>query len=475
MAPWRWWIHIRQVVLPMGYLHSKRFFHPPDDFTLELRQELYTEPYESIDWRKHRSSIADEDNYYPKTWLMRFLFWFIVNVWNVFFRWPFIIKRGEEWSWQLIQYEDRNTDYACLGPVNAPMNTIACYITDGPGSYSVERHLYHLHDYLWMKNEGMLANGTNGVQVWDTSFVAQAVDVAGFASDPKWRPMLERAQAFLERHQMLEDVPDKNKCYRHRTKGAWPFSTKTQGYTVSDCTAEGLRAALQLQKVHGYPQLISDQRLFDAVDTLISMQNVTGGFTEYETTRGSTYLEWLNAAEVFGGIMIGYDYPECTTSVLTALSFFTKFYPEYRAEDIKHVKQKAIGYIRRAQKPDGSWYGSWGICFTYAAMFTMESLATVGETYANSEIVRRGCKFLIDRQKDDGGWGESYLSSERKTYVQHKYSQVVQTAWSALALMEGEYPDKEPIKRAIKLLMSRQQSNGEWLQEAIEGVFNMSW
>ncbi|KAI5297068.1 hypothetical protein KEM56_005107, partial [Ascosphaera pollenicola] len=322
--------------------------------------------------------------------------------------------------------------------------------------------------------EGMLANGTNGVQVWDTSFIVQSLDVAGFAGSKKWRPLMEKAQQFLDRHQICEEVLNQQMCYRHRRKGAWPFSTKTQGYTVSDCTAEGLRAALQLQNVHGYPPLISKERLQDAVDTLLSMQNPSGGFTEYEITRGSKYNELLNAAEVFGNIMIGYDYPECTTSVLTALSFFTKFYPDYRAAEIESVKQRAIAYIRRTQRPDGSWYGSWGICFTYAAMFALESLATVGETHANSESVRRGCKFLTDRQNPDGGWGESYLSSATYTYTPHKDSQVVQTAWAALALMEASYPDKEVLKRAMRLLMKRQQKNGEWLQEAIEGVFNQS-
>jgi len=40
--------------------------------------------------------------------------------------------------------------------------------------------------------------------------------------------------------------------------------------------------------------------------------------------------------------------------------------------------------------------------------------------------------------------------------------------------MEAEYPDVAPIKKAIKLIMERQRSNGEWVQEAIEGVFNKS-
>jgi lanosterol synthase len=40
--------------------------------------------------------------------------------------------------------------------------------------------------------------------------------------------------------------------------------------------------------------------------------------------------------------------------------------------------------------------------------------------------------------------------------------------------LEAEYPRREPIEDALKLIMSRQQPNGEWLQEAIEGVFNKS-
>ncbi|KAI5295622.1 Lanosterol synthase (Oxidosqualene--lanosterol cyclase) [Ascosphaera acerosa] len=472
--PWRWWVHNRMVELPMGFIWSKRFSHPVDDLTAQLRRELYTEPYEQIDFARHRTSIAKEDNYHPKSLLLRVLFWIIVNVYCVYFRFAALVRWAEDWSWQLIKMEDENTDYACLGPVNAPMNTVATFIQEGRDSKAFQRHIYRLDDYLWVKDEGMLANGTNGVQVWDTAFVVQALDVAGFAGSKKWRPLLARAQGFLDRHQLREEVPNRAKCYRHRRKGAWPFSTRTQGYTVSDCTAEGLRAALQLQNVHGFPALISESRLRDAVDTLLSMQNASGGFTEYELTRGPRCTELLNAAEVFGNIMIGYDYPECTTSVLTTLHFFTKFYPDYRAREIERVKARAADYIRRAQRPDGSWYGSWGICFTYAAMFALESLATVGETYATSRSVRLGCQFLIDRQMPDGGWGESYLSSATRQYVAHERSQVVQTAWAALALMEAGYPDQLPLKRAMALLMRRQQRNGEWLQEAIEGVFNQS-
>ena len=68
----------------------------------------------------------------------------------------------------------------------------------------------------------------------------------------------------------------------------------------------------------------------------------------------------------------------------------------------------AVVYLKSAQKPDGGWVGSWGICFTYASQFALESLSLVGETYENSEHAQRACKFLLRKQRRDGGWGESY-------------------------------------------------------------------
>ena len=74
----------------------------------------------------------------------------------------------------------------------------------------------------------------------------------------------------------------------------------------------------------------------------------------------------------------------------------------------RNCLQKAIDYLHKAQQPHGGWVGSWGICFTYAAQFALESLSLVGETYETSEYSRKGCEFLLRHQREDGGWGESW-------------------------------------------------------------------
>ena len=114
---------------------------------------------------------------------------------------------------------------------------------------------------------------------------------------------------------------------------------------------------------------------------------------------------------LIGNIMTEFEYPECTTSVITGLAIFKKRYPTYRNQEIDAITAKAIKYLHNSQYSHGGWFGSWGICFTYATMFALESLSLVGETYSTSSVARKACEFLVSKQREDGGWGESYKVS----------------------------------------------------------------
>jgi len=473
--PWKWWIHIRQVFLPMGYIYSKKWSCEETDIIRGLKEEMFVQPYAEIDWAGHRNSIHPGDNYHPKSFIMNCLNWLLVNIWNPYLRTNYIKEKAEAWVSELVDMEDANTDFADLAPVNAPMNTVVCYIRDGPDSHTFKRHIERLEEFLWVKDEGMLCNGTNGVQCWDTAFFIQAVFEAGLQDDERYHHMLLKSLNYLERQQIRENCKDQEKCYRQTRKGGWPFSNRDQGYGVSDCISEALKAIILLQKVGGFPQVLEDRRIFDAVDTLLLYQNDNGACSSYEARRAGQWMEIFNVAEVFGNIMVEYDYPECTTACVTALSLFQTHWPDYRRDEIKRFIKRATNWIKTNQRIDGSWYGSWGICFTYATMFALESMASIGETYKDSHISRRGCEFLLSKQREDGGWSESYKACETMQYHEHPMgSLVVPTAWALIGLMEADYPDMEPLRKGIKFIMGRQQANGEWLQEAIEGVFNKS-
>ncbi|KAJ1034980.1 hypothetical protein NDA18_000585 [Ustilago nuda] len=468
--PWRWWIHTRMVYIPMGYLWGRRFKAEMDPLIASLREELYVQPYESIDWPSQRGNIAQVDTFYPHTKTLKTLMALVGAYDNCHI--PALRKAGIQRAYDLLVLEDENTSYQCLGPVNKMLNYIARWDVQGHDSHAMRMHREKLKDFMWIGVEGMMMTGTNGSQLWDTAFIAQAMVDSGLAASPENKQLTQKLLDWLDDCQIRSNPQHHKTCYRFATKGAWPFSTKEQGYVVSDCTGEGLKAVIMLQENVAYlGKQVSRERMHDSIDLLLTMQNSGGGFASYERINGPAMLELINPAEVFGDIMIEYTYPECTTSVVTALLKFTKI-DDYRKQDIESTVYSAVKYILKAQRKDGSWFGSWAICFTYATMFAVESLMLAGHTYENSDAIRKACEFLESKQMLDGGWGETYESCVKGVYTHAAKSQVVQTAWVVITLLHAKYPKKDQIKKAVKVIMDRQLSDGSWAQEQIEGIFN---
>ncbi|KAI8290815.1 Lanosterol synthase [Colletotrichum sp. SAR11_57] len=453
----------------------------PKEWKVEMVRYLRHHANEDGGWGLHlegKSTVFATGLYYVMLRLLdavrsvspTLLFFFsIVTIFYNYLMPRWLLDLASRRASELMLREERNTDWECLAPVNKAFHMVQSWFEEGPDSERLRLHREEVNVYLWMGRNGMTCNGTNGVQVWDTAFAVQAAVEAGFADDPRFSNTLHKAHDFLEKSQLRINLDDP---FRQPRKGGWPFSTKSNGYIVSDCAAESLKAVLLLQKGHGYPQLIDDYRLKDCVDTLLLMQNADGGFASYEKIRGSEWLELLNPAEVFDCIMVEYSYPECTTAVLTSLFLFKRYFPDYRTRDVGETIRKAVGFVGNSQREDGSWYGAWAICFTYATFFALQSLEAVGEQYHNSERALRACEFLLSKQMDDGGWGEHHSSCDERRWIQHEKSQVVNTCWAVLALMHAGYPDPKPIRRGLELIQSRQRGNGEWLHEGVEGVFN---
>ncbi|CAI7820103.1 unnamed protein product, partial [Closterium sp. NIES-54] len=111
------------------------------------------------------------------------------------------------------------------------------------------------------------------------------------------------------------------------------------------------------------------------------------------------------------------SYVECTSASIQALTAFTRAHSDYRADDIEQAIWKARGFLVDIQRDDGSWYGSWGVCFTYGTWFGISGLVAAGARYETSNAVRKAVRFLLDKQLPAGGWGESYLSSQDKVCV----------------------------------------------------------
>lgn len=81
-------------------------------------------------------------------------------------------------------------------------------------------------------------------------------------------------------------------------------------------------------------------------------------------------MQLINPSETFGDIVIDYPCVECTSACMTALCSFRQHFPSSPAMPaITRALGLGRAYVERVQRPDGSWYGSWGVCFTYGAWF----------------------------------------------------------------------------------------------------------
>ncbi|ODV83191.1 hypothetical protein CANARDRAFT_9767 [[Candida] arabinofermentans NRRL YB-2248] len=475
--PMKWWVHTRAIYAPMGYLSTAKFQCELDPLLKELRSEIYAKPYDQIDFSQHRNNVCGVDLYYPHTKLLDSLNWMMVK-YEKYIRPKWLLEYSNSRAYDLVLKELDNTEFLSIAPVSAAFNAIVLMVEQGKDSGSFKRILDRMSEELFLGPMGMTVMGTNGSQVWDSSFAIQYFFTAGLAEMPQYHDVIVNAFKFLVRSQFDTDCVDGS--FRDKRLGGWPFSTKEQGYIVSDCTAESVKAIIMVMRSESYSDvhhLYDPELLNNAVDRLLSLQNVGsfefGSFSTYEQIKATPLLELINPAEVFGNIMVEYPYVECTDSSVLGLTYFNKYY-KYRSNEIRTAIDRATKYIVESQNKDGSWYGCWGICYTYAGMFALEALSEINQTYQNNSTVQKGCQFLVSRQLPDGGWGESMKSCETHTYVSTKESTVVQTAWAVIGLLLAKYPDNEVIEKGVRFLISKQQKSGEWLFDGCEGVFNHS-
>ncbi|KAL4805338.1 terpenoid cyclases/protein prenyltransferase alpha-alpha toroid [Aspergillus unguis] len=471
VSPWKWFVIPRQVYLPMSYLSAKQFTMPTNPLLDEIRKEIFVQDYDSVDFVAFRGTTLKLSRELSIPWPMVIVNWILLYIWIPFFRSNALFNKAVDQVWEIIKQADKETNSVGVISVDNFLNMISVYSEEGPDSKRLRRIHDASREYLWMAPRGMQMMSVHAGSTWETGLTMQGYAEAGpgVINAPEIQPAVRGAYKFLVDQQHTTDFAKDSPCLLSSRLGGWPFGTKYQGLVCSDCTGEAMKAVLLMDKKGGFPRLTTDKNLQLGVDNLIMNQNPSGGYASFEPIRGSPLLEYVNGTQLFGKVMVEYDYTECTSSCITALALYRQQNPSYRTVAVKRAIDRGIEFLLRQQRRNGSWIADWGIACTYGAFFAMDALAAAGIDYSKSEQVRRGCRFIAKQQQSDGGWGESMQSIIQGRYVQSDISHTVQTAWACLALMLGGYPDREPITKGMKLIMSRQRASGEWPQEEAVG------
>ncbi len=462
--PGRLWCHCRQVYLPMAYLYAKRSTCAPDVLTAQLREELYPTPYDSIAWSEHIETVAREDAYRPSSPVLRAANKAMLAYEKRASR--RVRERAVRSVYEHVCYEDDVTNDIKIGPVNAVLNTL-CHVVEGDLARA-ERGFVELERwYLWDGHDGLKMQGYNSTEIWDTTFAAQSILATPFADEAK--DVLAKAHDFVRDNQIIEDVPSFEKYYRHRSKGGWPFSNRPHGWPITDCTAEGFKVAVALEESQA--EKVPVELLRDSVRLMLSWQNDDGGWASYERQRGGAWIEALNPSQVFGDIMVDYSYVECSSAVMQALAKAKRRFAGEFDVEIDRALARGAALLRAKQREDGSFEGSWAVCFTYGTWFGVSGLLAAGASTRDPAIVR-ACEFLLSKQRKDGAWGEHHTSCSERRWVDHPDGHAANTAWALMTLARAKSSAQGEMRRAAQWLIDRQSTDGSWPRESLVGVFN---
>jgi squalene-hopene/tetraprenyl-beta-curcumene cyclase len=278
--------------------------------------------------------------------------------------------------------------------------------------------------------------------VWDSALAVVALLDSGA---PREDPRLAETVRWIADRQILEDHGDWKVYNRRGRPGGWSFEYCNTWYPDVDDTAAVILAFLKHD-----PAARSSAVVRRGADWMVSMQNRDGGFAAFDVENDREFLNEIPFSDMDS--LCDPSSPDVTGRVLEALGTLG---------DPRHAPaiRRALRYLRRAQEPEGSFYGRWGVNYVYGTCHALVGLARAGVRISDPTVAS-ALHWLVAVQNPDGGFGEGPESYADRARMGVGPSTASQTAWGAMGLLAFLPASHEAVRRAIRWLVAAQLAGG---------------
>jgi squalene-hopene/tetraprenyl-beta-curcumene cyclase len=313
---------------------------------------------------------------------------------------------------------------------------LTAFVTMALASFGETGHPVVDRSAMFLRNsvrpDGSWPIDTN-LATWTTTLAIKAL-----ARAPEVPAELTRNAPVL-REWLLQQQYRVTHPYTGAAPGGWAWTDLPGGVPDADDTAGALLALKHLE-TGSEPAEATRTAAAAGTGWLLDLQNRDGGIPTF--CRGWGTLPFDRSA------------PELTAHALRAWHAWDPFLPAAQRERIRTARRRALEFLRRSQRPDGSWVPLW---FgnelapgeenpVFGTSLVLLARNTGPEPERSGAIWSRGRKFLEAAQNPDGSWGGARGTP----------GTVEETSLALTALSESGAPQpKTSIERATKWLAAR--------------------
>jgi squalene-hopene/tetraprenyl-beta-curcumene cyclase len=240
--------------------------------------------------------------------------------------------------------------------------------------------------------------------------------------------------------------------------GGWAFEFHNDRYPDVDDSAVVMMA---IKDVAARNNIIKNNAIQRGFAWCLGMQSRNGGWGAFDKDNTKHILNKIPFADM--EVLIDPPTADLTARMLELMGTFgcsSKSHP---------AAVRALQFVRESQEADGSWWGRWGVNYIYGTWSVLSGLAAIGEDM-NQPWIGKAVGWLIKHQNTDGGWGETCESYSNPALAGIGESTASQTGWALLALIAAGNANSVIVFKGIKYLLETQNPDGSWNEDAYTGT-----